>query len=278
MSITVIKRLLRDNGFKRRNLQKTQTMKEVENRNEQFENITEIKEEYMDSENPVISMDTKKKELLGTFYRKGTLYTKQGLRVYDHDFSSFANGIVIPHGIYDLKKNTGYINIGTSKETSEFACDSILNWWVKEGKESYPNATSILILCDGGGSNSSRHYIFKKDLIKLVDKMGIEIRIAHYPPYTSKYNPIEHRLFPHVTRACQGVIFENINIVKELMKTTSTKTGLSVTVNVIDKIYDTNREVSGDFKKSIRSNPQFKFHKSLPNLNYSVLPSKQKVI
>jgi hypothetical protein len=159
--------------------------------------------------NPIISVDSKKKEQLGNFYREGKIYTTETIEVNDHDFPSLAEGVVIPHGIYDMLKNEAIVNIGTSRDTSEFACDSIELWWRQNGKKAYPNATSILILMDGGGSNSSRHYIFKEDLQKLSNKLGIEIRIAHYPPYTSKWNPIEHRLFPHVTRAMQGVFLKN---------------------------------------------------------------------
>ncbi|NBD36274.1 MAG: hypothetical protein GVY30_09800 [Chloroflexi bacterium] len=112
--------------------------------------------------------------------------------------------------------NTGYIQLGTSHDTSEFACDSLRHWWYTYGQKRWPTATSILALCDGGGSNSSRYYIFKQDLQALADEIGVEIRIAHYPPYCSKYNPIKHWTFPHVTRACQGVIFTTIEIVKEL--------------------------------------------------------------
>ena len=228
----------------------------------------------MNSENPIVSMDTKKKEYLGTFYREGKLYTKKDIAVYDHDFPSFADGIVIPHGIYDLKNNFGYINIGTSKDTSEFSCDCIRKWWADVGKKQYRNATSILILCDGGGSNSSGYYIFKEDLQKLVDEIGIEIRIAHYPPYTSKYNPIERKLFPHVTRACQGVVFTTISLVKELMMLTSTKKGLYVKVNIIDKIYKTKRKVTKGFK----NNMKILFQKVLPKLNYIASPQSPKFI
>ena len=118
------------------------------------------------------------------------------LWTYDHDFTSLAEGIIIPHGIYDVLRNNGYLHLGTSKDTSKFACNCIRSWWNNHGREAYPDATAILGLCDGGGSNHSHHYIFKEDLQKLVDELGIEIRIAHYPPYCSKFNPVEHRLFP----------------------------------------------------------------------------------
>jgi len=269
VSTTVIRQLLRNNDFRRRKAIKKATMKAVRYRNVQFENIAVIKSLYKFSDNPIISMDTKKKEDLGNFYRDGKLYTKKELITYDHDFKSFAEGVVIPHGIFDYLQNKGFINIGVSRDTGEFACDSLRIWWHNYGQYDYSGATSILILCDGGGSNSSRHYIFKEDLQKLVDEIGIEIRIAHYPPYTSKYNPIEHRMFPHVTRACQGVIFRNIEIVKELMEKTETAKGLKVTVNVINKIYETGRKVAKDFKETMK----IQFDEYLPQWNYRVIPN-----
>jgi len=269
VSRTVIRKLLKKHNYRRRKAQKKQTMKDVPHRNEQFENIARLIAEYEVSDNPLLSMDTKKKECLGNFYRDGYLYTLQELRTYDHDFLSFAEGVVIPHAIYDLKRNMGYINLGTSKDTSQFACDSLRNWWYHQGQHDYPNATSILILCDGGGSNSSRHYIFKEDLQKLADEIGVEIRIAHYPPYCSKHNPIEHRLFPHVTRACQGVVFKSVEIVKELMEKTKTSKGLKAVVQIIDKMYETGRKVADDFKKTMR----IVFDDFLPQWNYTAVPS-----
>jgi len=269
MSRTVIRKLLKKHNYRRRKAQKKQTMKDVPHRNEQFENIARLIAEYEVSDNPLLSMDTKKKECLGNFYRDGYLYTLQELRTYDHDFLSFAEGVVIPHAIYDLKRNMGYINLGTSKDTSQFACDSLRNWWYHQGQHDYPNATSILILCDGGGSNSSRHYIFKEDLQKLADEIGVEIRIAHYPPYCSKHNPIEHRLFPHVTRASQGVVFKSVEIVKELMEKTKTSKGLKAVVQIIDKMYETGRKVADDFKETMR----IVFDDFLPQWNYTAVPS-----
>ena len=268
VSVTVVRQLLHKHNYRRRKAQKKQTMKTVQDKNAQFENIARLKAEYQAAGNPIISFDTKKKELLGNYYRPGRLYTRQEVHTYDHDFSSFADGVVIPHGIYDLCENSGYINLGVSKDTSEFACDSIRNWWHQEGQYRYSHATSILALCDGGGSNNARHYISKEDLQKLVNDIGIEIRIAHYPPYNSKYNPIEHRLFPHVTRACQGVVFKSVELVKELMAKTKTSKGLRVTVDVIDKVYQTGRKATADFKE----NMSIKFDQFLPKWNYTAIP------
>ena len=266
----VMRQLLKKHNYRSRKAQKRCTMKQVANRNAQFEKIARLIAEYKVAGNPVISMDTKKKERLGNFYREGHLYTLKEVQTYDHDFASFAEGVVIPHGLYDIGLNTGYIQLGISHDTGEFACDSLRYWWYNYGKHQYPNATSILLTCDGGGSNSSRHYLFKEDLQTLSDETGIEIRVAHYPPYCSKWNPIEHRLFPHVTRACQGVIFTSVELVKELMEKTRTKTGLKTFVHIIDKVYQTGRKYATDFKENMR----IVFDDFLPHWNYCALPVK----
>jgi hypothetical protein len=193
------------------------------------------------------------------------------IEVYDHDWPSLATGVAIPHGLYDIQQNIGYIQIGTSRETSEFACDSIRHWWTNYGKQDYPLANSILLLCDSGGSNSSRHYLFKQDLQALVNELGIEIRIAHYPPYTSKYNPIEHRLFPHLSRVCQGVIFDSVQTVQQLMATATTRTGLKVFTTILDKSYHTGRKVDKDFKSTMK----IVFDELLPQWNYTAKPQLQ---
>ena len=255
-------------------MQKTKTMKSCENRNEQFIKINKLKEEYNQTENPIISIDTKKKEFIGNFYREGQLYAKETIKAFDHDFNSFADGVVIPHGIYDVKRNTGFVNIGTSHETSEFACDSLRTWWKNEGENNYKNATSILMLCDGGGSNSSRHFIFKEQLQKLVNEINVEIRVAHYPPYCSKYNPIEHRMFSHMTRACKGVGFKSVGLVKSLIENAKTSKGFKVTAKVINKIYETGRKVAKGFKENMK----IVFDEVLPKWNYKVVPEKMEVI
>jgi hypothetical protein len=206
--------------------------------------------------------------LIGSLYRAGRLYTQEEIQVYDHDWVSLAEGVVIPHGLYDLARNEGYIQIGTSHDTGEFACDSLRYWWQHHGKLHYSDAASILILCDGGGSNSARHYLFKQDLQRLANELGIEIRIAHYPPYQSKYNPIEHRLFPHVTRACQGVIFKSVEIVQELIAKTKTRTGLQVFATILDGFYQTGRKVTEEYKQTM----EIVFDDYLPKWNYTAVP------
>jgi len=204
----VVSQLLKKHGYRRRKALKKRTMGPPHpDRNAQFENIARLKAESLKKGWPVVSIDTKKKELLGDFYRDGVILTQSTIEVNDHDFGSMSSGTVIPHGIYDAGRNLGFVHLNTSRDTSELACDSLAAWWERHGRATYPNARMILVLCDGGGGNSATRYVFKEQLQKLADRLKIEIRVAHYPPYCSKYNPIEHRLFAHVTRACRGVIF-----------------------------------------------------------------------
>lgn len=237
-------------------------------RDRQFQRIDALKAEYLDAGNPVFSLDTKAKERLGQLYRKGRVWTNQAFQAFDHDFPSWATGVVIPHGIYDLARNRGHINVGLSHDTSQFACDSLRWYWKRIGQRCYPEATSILLLCDCGGSNSANQYLFKHDLQALVDDLGIEIRVAHYPSYCSKYNPIERRFFPHVGRACQGVLFDTLDTVVRLMRSASTRTGLQTTVNVIRRVYETGRQVAEGFKDSM----PILFDALLPRWNYRAVP------
>ena len=235
------------------------------NRNEQFENIDKIKAGFEAEGYPVISVDTKKKELLGEYSRSNdSLYGQEPQITLDHDFKTKQSQLAIPHGIYDEKENTGYITIGKSSDTSEFVCDNIKNWWFKIGRLLYPFAKYILILCDGGGSNSSRHYIFKEDLHKLALAIGIDIRVAHYPPYCSKWNPIEHKLFPYVSKAIRGANITNVKMLGEQIKRTKTKTGLKVTVNISKKTYSPGRKTKDGFKEAM----PIEFDDYLPQWNY----------
>ena len=237
-------------------------------RNTQFRRIAELKIEYFAAGNPVFSLDTKAKEHLGQLFRKGRVWTQRAFQAFDHDFPSWATGVVIPHGIYDLVRDRGHINIGLSHDTSQFACDSFRWYWNRIGRQCYPDATSILLLCDCGGSNSAAQYLFKHDLQRLVNDLGIEIRVAHYPSYCSKFNPIERRFFPHVSRACQGMLFDTLDTVVGLMRKASTTTGLQTTVNVIHRAYEIGRKVADAFKTAM----PILFDNLLPKWNYIAQP------
>jgi len=268
VSTEVVRQLMGDFDFSRRKAQKSVAMGSYPFRNEQFENIVELKEEYLQAGNPVISMDTKKKEMLGNFFRLGHLYTNGTLKTLDHDFASHSGGMVVPHGLYDLRRNVGHVTLGLSHDTSEFACDSLFGWWRGYGRRAYPKASEILLLCDCGGSNNYRHHIFKEDLQRLVNRIQIPIRVAHYPPYCSKYNPIEHRLFPHITRACQGIVFHTLEIVKRFIRRTCTRTGLRVTLNVLKNEYKTKRKATEEFLEEY----PILFDEYLSELNYTAIP------
>jgi hypothetical protein len=265
----IVSLLLRKHQYRRRQALKKKTMgPRNPNRNAQFENIARLKKEFLQAGLPVISMDTKKKELLGNFARDGKIDTQGTIKTNDHDFKSEGVGTVIPHGLYDVGKNQGFVHLNTSHDTSELACDSIAAWWEQQGQADYPQAKKLLVLCDGGGSNSSVMYLFKEDLQKLANRLGIAIRVAHYPPYCSKYNPIEHRLFPHLTRACRGVIFHTLETVRYYMAKAATATGLTVKVGILDGAYETGRKYAKGFKKTMK----IVFDKVLPKWNYRAVP------
>lgn len=267
--VEVLRDVLHDQGIRQRSIRKYLDMGSHEDRDAQFQNIARIKAESFATPNPILSIDTKKRELLGTFYRDGKVYSRQSLLAYDHDFPSYAEGTVIPYGLYDLKRNFGYVNLGTSYDTSEFACDSVAWWWEEYGRQLYPDARSVCLLCDGGGSNSANNYLFKEDLQGLSDRLGLEIRVTHYPPYCSKYNPIERRLFCHVTRACQGVLFDSVATVKRLIEKARTATGLGVVVGVLGKVYQRGRKYAEGFK----DNMKILFDAVMPKWNYRAVPA-----
>lgn len=263
-----VRGLLRKYRMGQRKARKKKSLGNHQDRDAQFQNIGTLKASYLAAGNPAISVDTKKKELVGNFAREGETLTQAGVETLDHDFPSAGEGKVIPHGIYDLAKNKGYMHLNMSHDTSEFCCDSVAHWWEQHGREQYPNADSLLILCDGGGSNASNRHVFKEALQNLADRLRLEIRIAHFPPYCSKHNPIEHRLFPHISRACQGVVFHSIGIVKQFMEKASTQTGLKVVVDILSGVYQTGKKCAADFLE----NMTIAFDEHLPKWNYRAVP------
>jgi hypothetical protein len=274
VSVHIVDQLLDRYDYHERKALRMEPLSRHPDRNSQFETIARLKHEFLDSADPILSMDLKARELLGNFFRSGSLFTRQTIRVFDHDFAEFAQGVVLPHGLYDLKQNRGYIHLGTSHDTSEFACDCLRDWWERFGRAAYPGAQSLLLLCDGGGSNPAdtergQAHLFRTDVQRLVNDLGLEIRVAHYPPYASKYNPIEHRLFPHLTRVCRGMILHSVALVAELMRKAKTRTGLSVVVDLLDKVYETGRQVS----QAIKDTVNLVRDTVLPRWNYRILPN-----
>jgi hypothetical protein len=183
-------------------------------------------------------------------------------------FPAAGEGKLIPHGLYDLARNEGYIHLNTSHDTSELCRDSLALWWERYGHRHYPNARRLLMLCDGGGGNSAHRHVFKEALQTLADQLGLEIRVAHYPPYCSRHNPIEHRLFPHITRACQGVVFHSVAIAKHFMEQAKTSQGLKVTVAVLAGVYATGKKCAANFLQTMK----IVFDDFLPRWNYRAIP------
>lgn len=192
----------------RRKARKTLPLGEHACRDRQFQIIAAYRDEFLNSPDPIISVDTKHKEFLGLLFRIGRLYARQAKKALDHDFPSAAISVIYPHGIYDLKRNLGHLNLGLSHDTSRFAGDSVTYWWQTHGCVAYPAARRLLFLCDGGGSNASHRYVFKYHLEQLANRTGLEVRVAHYPPHCSKYNVIEHRLFGVGLLMCEIVLLD----------------------------------------------------------------------
>ena len=262
----VVKNLMKQLGYVRRKMVKCKTMAQVTFRNEQFEYIKRITNEFILKSLPVLSLDTKKKELIGNFYRDGHLLTHEQIDVWDHDFKSLAQGTVVPHGIYDIYQNICYLTLGRSSDTAEFMCDNLLYYWKKHIRYHYPFADKMLLLCDGGGSNGSRFHVVKEALHHLAKKIDIEIVVAHYPAYCSKWNPVEHKAFCHITRAWKGIVFDSVQTVEDWAIKATTKTGFHVKVWQNTKEYKTGKTASEEFLK----NKPVKFNQCLPQWNYSL--------
>lgn len=243
ISHTTVYRLLSEMDYSMQGNQKAiEGNSQHADRNEQFEYINSMVKEYQDKEQPVISVDTKKKELIGNYKNGGKEYCPKGQpkKVNGHDFEDEKLGSVRPYGVYDIKKNQGWVNIGTDKDTAMFAVESIRKWWYTMGKENYPNATELLITADGGGSNSSRTRLWKYELQKLSSELDINITVCHYPPGTSKWNAIEHRMFSYISQNWRGRPLESHEVIINLIGSTTTKKGLNIRCEL-----DTNKYEKG---------------------------------
>jgi len=243
-------RLLERAGYRRRSLCKELITGYVDpaERDQQFRYIDALRRQAHARGNPVLCVDTKKKELLGQLHRSGQCYSTDVQCVYDHDFRHLANGLLVPHGIYDYFDNVGFMTLGTSRETSAFVCDAIALTWEEDRQLRYSNATEIVLTFDAGGANAARSLRFKEDLVTLSARLGLPLRIAHYPPYTSKWHPIEHRLFSHVEHALRGVILDSYETALKAVQRTHTATGLHVKARILDKVYDVGRKCSDTFR------------------------------
>ncbi len=242
----------------------------VEERDAQFQHINQEVKSFTGEHNPVISVDTKKKELVGDFKNDGRTWVKSGqaMKVNAYDFRSMAIGIAIPYGIYDVTENKGMVNVGNDHDTSEFAVESIRQWWSLIGRHRYPDAKKLLICADGGGFNGSRNRGWKIHLQELVNQIGISITVCHYPPGTSKWNKIEHRMFSFISMNWKGKPLVSYETIINLIGTTETKNGLKVAVHEDNNKYAMGVKFSDEDMAKLHLEP----HSLHPKWNYTLLP------
>jgi len=272
---------LRCNSKKISNGGRRLTKEEAVKRDEQFKYIERKRKEFAQNGLPILSVDTKKKELIGNFKNPGTRYKKESDLTNDHDFAHYGTGKSFSYGLFDDQRNEGFVYVGralwekqekrfASSETPEFAAENIARWWKDYGEKRHPEADEILILADSGGSNGYKPYMWKFKLHELLcNKHGLNLTVCHYPPGASKWNPIEHRLFNEISKNWQGTPLKDFETVLKYIRTTKTKTGLKVSAKLVTKKYKKGKNVPKEYINKIGLKP----HDTLPEWNYSLFPT-----
>jgi hypothetical protein len=270
-----VRKMLTELGFSRQSNRKTMEGKQHPDRDAQFEHINSTAMAFQKDNLPVASLDAKKKELIGSFKNAGADYrpAKSPDEVLSHDFIDKEKGKAIPYGIYDVGANAGWVSIGIDHDTAEFAVATLLRWWREVGMLRYPHATSILITVDAGGSNGYRLKLWKLMLQAFADEFGIAVTVCHFPPGTSKWNKIEHRLFSQITQNWRGKPLTSRSVVVDLIANTRTKTGLEVKCVLDECKYETGREVTKAEMATINIKGA-EFH---PEWNYTIYPRNMKL-
>jgi hypothetical protein len=242
-------------------------------RDAQFGYIGQQRAVFLAAGDPVVSVDCKKKELIGHFRASGRSWSKQAIHVGEGTFASLAKCVAAPYGIYDIARNIGFVCVGVSRDTPAFAVGAIRRWWLSLGRNTYPSADKLLILCDGGGSNGYRNRGWKSNLQRfLCDELGLTITVCHFPPRCSKYNPIERRLFSHISMNWLGRPLTSIETMLAYIGGTTTKTGLVVHSCSDDADYRAGERVSGRTMEELRIHP----HDTLPDWNYTISPRSSR--
>lgn len=273
VSQNIVSRALDELGYSKHQNQKNLQVGEPHpDRDSQFRFINEKAQEFLDAGDPVISVDTKKKELAGNFKNAGSEYRKEKdpRPVLDHDFAIPELSKVAPYGVYVLNDNTGFVNLGTDHDTAESAAESILRWWNCVGKNTFPNAKRIYINADSGGSNGVRVKLWKYELQQIADQTGLEIHVSHFPSGTSKWNKIEHRLFCYITKNWQGKPLIDIETIVNLISSTTTSKGLKVICKVDTNKYEFKRKITDEELSSVNMQECDRFRK----WNYIIQPHK----
>lgn len=274
ISYRTVARILHEQEYSLQANQKTTEGKDDHpDRDQQFRYINEQAKQFLRDSDPVISVDTKKKELIGNYKNAGREWEQKGraVAVLSHDFPDPKVPKAVPYGVYDIGDNKGWVNVGTDADTAEFAVESIRQWWKRMGSKRYPEAKNILICADSGGSNGYRSHLWKRELQKLANQNRLTITVCHFPPGTSKWNKIEHRLFSYISMNWRGRPLTDYRTVVNLIASTTTKTGLTVKVRIDKKTYQRGIKVSPDEMKKI-SMRQHEFH---GEWNYTIKPNRE---
>ncbi|MCA1701110.1 MAG: ISAzo13 family transposase [Actinobacteria bacterium] len=267
-------RLLKAKGYSLQANKKTREGTQHPDRDAQFEHINQTVKDAIAAGEPVISVDTKKRELIGDFKAVGREFEPKGrpVEVRGHDFRDDELGHAIPYGVYDLIADEGWVSVGITKDTAQFAVNTIISWWEHLGSERYPNATTLTITADSGGSNSPRTRLWRHEVQRLADITGLKVRVCHFPPGTSKWNKIEHGMFSFVSLNARGKPLESLEVIINLIAATTTNTGLKIYAQLDDRTYETGVEVT-DAQLAAVNITRHAFH---GDWNYTVTPSQTK--
>jgi transposase len=273
ISHTAVAKLLRSLGYSLQGTRKKMEGSQHPDRDDQFRYINKLATEFLAAGDPVISVDTKKKELVGQFAQAGREWHPQGepVEVSTYDFPEQADGKAIPYGVYDLANNSAWVSVGIDHDTSVFAVATIEKWWQYMGKKKYPNTRRMFVTADGGGSNGHRLWLWKHELARLATATGLDIIVSHYPPGTSKWNKIEHRLFSRITQNWRGRPLETYQTVVNLIANTTTTTGLTVRCELDPNLYPTKIKLTDQQKESIPLTRHL-FH---GDWNYTIISSME---
>ena len=273
ISHSVVAKILRSAGYSLQGTRKTLEGKQHPDRDAQFRYISALVGDFLATGDPVISVDTKKKELVGMFARTGREWHPAGkpVEVSTYDFPALADGKAIPYGVYDIADDSAWVSVGVDHDTSVFAAATIETWWREMGREKYPEARRLLITADGGGSNGHRPWLWKFELARLAAATGLEIVVCHYPPGTSKWNKIEHRLFSRITVNWRGRPLETYQTVVNLIASTTTTTGLTIRCKLDPSLYPTKVKLTKQQKESIPIT-RHDFH---GEWNYAIRPTEE---
>ncbi len=269
LSHTTIARLLKEQKYSLKANVKRLSGSHHPDREQQFQYIASQRAIFQQAGLPIISVDTKKKELIGNFRNPGQEWSQEATAVNDHDFEQDALGKAVPYGVYDLTHNRGYVYVGQSADTPQFAVEAIVRWWQEIGNNLYPNTDKILILADAGGSNGCRPRLWKQQLQEqFADQLGLEITVCHYPTGASKWNPIEHRLFGPISINWAGKPLRSFEFMLACIRGTSTATGLQVEAFLVEKVYPKGIKVAKEMMQTL----QIVWHSVCPRWNYTIKP------